>query len=270
MSEEKNAMNNPFLVWGVFILIPVATFALYVYEVFFKEEVPTSSNAEKLYKEARSLETKGNLLKAYVNYSTLAEIHKNSPAGQQAQQRLDAMKKNLEMEILSLAGNGKWTQLRKKRGEVAKLLPDRLSWLDSKLKNKDDKDGKANTNNKPKKEKDRLSQEVENLKEKVDLLIAQQNYTQALELCKQAGLKNRNRKFKKQANRVIAHIHYEYATHKKDLLLAKIDGADIREFKNDFPEEILEITAHFRKFLSMSANTDKRRIKAREFLKKLD
>ena len=266
MSEEKNAMNNPFLVWGVFILIPVATFALYVYEVFFKEEIPASSNVDELYKEARLLETKGNLLKAYVNYSTLAEIHKELPAGQQAQQRLNAMKKNLEVEILSLAGNGKWTQLRKKRDEVAKLLPNRLSWLDEALKSKDDK----TKGNSEEKEKDPVSQEIDDLKERVDLLVAQQNYTQALELCKQQSLKNQNRKFKKQIKFVIAHIYYEYATEKKNLLLTKIGGADIREFKNHFPEEIIEITANYRKFLKMSANSDNRRLKVREFLKKLD
>lgn len=265
MSEEKNAMNNPFLVWGVFVLIPVATFALYVYEVFFKEEIPASSNVDELYKEARLLETKGNLLKAYVNYSTLAEIHKELPAGQQAQQRLNAMKKNLEVEILSLAGNGKWTQLRKKRDEVAKLLPERLSWLDNALKSKDDKT-KDNTT----KETDIVGQEIDDLKEEVDLLIARQKYTQALDLCKQQSLKNHNRKFKKQVRFVIAHVHYEYATEKKNLLLTKIGGADIREFKNHFPEEIIEITANYRKFLKMSANSDNRRLKAREFLKKLD
>ena len=268
MSEDKNAMNNPVLVWGVFILIPVATFALYVYEVFFKDEVPTGNNADELYKEARLLETKGNLLKAYVNYSTLAEIHKESPAGQQAKQRLNVMKKNLEVEILTLAGNGKWTQLRKKRDEVAKLLPERLSWLDNTLKSKDNT--ASNNGETATKKKDPVDQEIGDLKEKVDLLIAQQNYTQAFELCKQASLKNKNRKFKKQAKFTIAHIHYEYAMHKKNLLLTKIDGADIGEFKNHFPEEILEITAHFRKFLKMSANSDNRRLKVREFFKKLD
>ncbi|WP_372367584.1 hypothetical protein [Candidatus Uabimicrobium sp. HlEnr_7] len=260
MSEEKSVMNNPFLVWGVFVLIPVASFGLYVYEVFFKEE-KQARGANTLYKEARLLEAKGNRLKAYINYSTIVEIHKDSETKKQAAQRLNEMKKSLEVEILSLAGNNRWTELRKKRDEITKLLPARIPWLDDQLKNK----GKSRQD-----KNDPLTVEVNDLKQKIDLLIASENFTEAFQACKKASLKNKNRKFKKQAKYINANIHYEYAMIKKNALLAKIDGADIGEFKNDFPEEVLEIRAHLKKYLKMSSNSDAKRIKVKEFFKKLD
>lgn len=264
MSEDKNTMNSPLLMWGVFIIIPVATFALYVYEVFFQEEnVTNTQGADGLYKEARLLEGKNNNLKAYINYSTIVEIHKDSPnIVEQAKQRIDKMKKSLQVEILSLAGNQKWSELRKKKNEVEKILPEKLDWLEETLKSKN-KRSETSANNP-------ITKAVVDLQQKIDILIANENFSAAFEVYKQASLKNKNRKFKKQAKQVAAHIHYEYAMSKKRSLSAKIDGADITEFKNDFPEEILEIRAHLKKYLKMSSNTDKHRSEVKNLLQKLN
>ena len=78
------------------------------------------------------------------------------------------MKKNLEAQIVSLANKKKWSELRKKRDQVAKLLPEKLQWLNDTLQNKGKNKGqnKENTN-----ADNEVNQAIATLQQKIDSLV---------------------------------------------------------------------------------------------------
>ncbi len=106
MSENGTKMNG--VLWFVAIFIPVCTFGLYIYEVFFQDNSTSFTNAlidpgkqskaEEIYKKARRLEKEGKWEDAYLNYSLIVEAHQASvpDIAEAAQLRIVKLKTQME------------------------------------------------------------------------------------------------------------------------------------------------------------------------------
>lgn len=155
MSEEK-VVGNRVLMWTIVVLVPLAGLGISAYDVFLKKENKTITSEEKsekkaqrLFFEAKELQTQGNYWEAYGKYTLIEEVYPKEEVAKAAKENKESVQKLLENKINEWVQAKNLVELENIQGSVEKFWPDRLSWFKKQLA----KAGKKTTEEEPKESK---------------------------------------------------------------------------------------------------------------------
>jgi len=207
MSEENSIANNRFVLLIIIIFIPLATFGLYVYEIFYKDESAINSpntqreKASALFLTAKNQENKSKFLAAYNNYELITELYKSEKEiNKSALARMEEIKTALGRDVSEWMDKKNWKKLKHHKKTIERILPDRVDELE---------DAFAKTGQNDPKKKQWLSK-ITRWRDEAEEKVRSGNFEGAIAFY-QSNLSKIPKIFQKKFKKDLAQIHFEYA-----------------------------------------------------------